>query len=184
MTCIRVRVSRIPLLSKWDSRSFGILRSAERYSLLPTFRYTLSVSSLRGSSCPRGITYPSVSGILIGLLGPWRWEPIGCTETSVRNYNILCWVKSQKRASVCYAFVHFVSGINEYSKERAIKSRRMRWAGHVAPMGESRDVYWELVGKPEGERSLRDPRRIWEDNIKMDPGSGMWGVWTGRAGSG
>ena len=51
---------------------------------------------------------------------------------------------------------------------RVIKSRRMRWAGHVAPMGEGRGVYRVLVGKPEGKRPLGRPRRRWEDNIRMD----------------
>jgi len=49
-----------------------------------------------------------------------------------------------------------------------IKSRRMRWAGHVVRMGERRCVYRVLVGKPEGKRPLGRPRRRWEDNIKMD----------------
>jgi len=51
---------------------------------------------------------------------------------------------------------------------RAIKPRIMRWAGHVACMGEGRGVYRVLVGKPEGNRPLRRPRRKREDNIKMD----------------
>jgi hypothetical protein len=51
---------------------------------------------------------------------------------------------------------------------RVIKSRRMRWAGHVAHMGEERGVYRVLVGRPEGKRPLGRPRRRWEDNIKMD----------------
>jgi len=51
---------------------------------------------------------------------------------------------------------------------RVIKSRRMRWAGHVECMGERRGVYMILVGKPEGKRPLGRPRRRWEDNIKMD----------------
>jgi hypothetical protein len=51
---------------------------------------------------------------------------------------------------------------------RMIKSRRMRWAGHVARMGEGRGVYRVLVGKPEVKRLLGRPRRRWEDNIKMD----------------
>ncbi|KAJ4445522.1 hypothetical protein ANN_12202 [Periplaneta americana] len=51
---------------------------------------------------------------------------------------------------------------------RDIKSRRLRWAGHVARMGESRNAYRVLVGRPEGKRLLRRPRRRWEDNIKMD----------------
>jgi hypothetical protein len=51
---------------------------------------------------------------------------------------------------------------------RIIKSRRMRWAGHVARMGEERNVYRLLVAKPEGKRPLRRPRRRWIHNIKMD----------------
>ena len=51
---------------------------------------------------------------------------------------------------------------------RVIKSRRMRWAGHVARMEEGRGVHKVLVGKPEGKRPLGGPRRRWEDNIKMD----------------
>ena len=51
---------------------------------------------------------------------------------------------------------------------RLIKSRRMRWAGHVARMGEGRGVHKVLVGKPEGKRPLGRPRRRWENNIKMD----------------
>jgi hypothetical protein len=49
-----------------------------------------------------------------------------------------------------------------------IKSRRMRWAGHVARMGEKRNAFRILVGKPERKRPLGRPRRRWVDNIKMD----------------
>jgi hypothetical protein len=51
---------------------------------------------------------------------------------------------------------------------RAIKSRRMRWAGHVARMDGIRDVHRVLVGKPEGKRLLERPRRRWEDNLRRD----------------
>jgi hypothetical protein len=51
---------------------------------------------------------------------------------------------------------------------RVIVSRRMRWAGHVARMGEGRAVYRVLAGRPEGKRSLGRPRRICENNIKVD----------------
>jgi hypothetical protein len=51
---------------------------------------------------------------------------------------------------------------------RVIKSRRMRWAGHVARIGEGRGVYRVLVGRPEGKRPLGRPRRRWKDNNKMD----------------
>ncbi|KAJ4444184.1 hypothetical protein ANN_05974 [Periplaneta americana] len=71
----------------------------------------------------------------------------------------------------------FVTGEREHISEtnnsspdiiRNIKPRRLRWAGHVARMGESRNAYRVLVGRPEGKRPLGRPRRRWEDNIKMD----------------
>jgi len=51
---------------------------------------------------------------------------------------------------------------------RVIKSRIMRWAGHVVRMGKGRGVYRVFVGNPEGRRPLGRPRRRWEDNIKID----------------
>ena len=51
---------------------------------------------------------------------------------------------------------------------RVVKSRIMRWAGHVARMGQGRGVHRVLMGKPERKRPLGIPRRRWEDNIKMD----------------
>jgi hypothetical protein len=51
---------------------------------------------------------------------------------------------------------------------RVVKSRSMRWAGHVARIGAEREVHRVLVGKPEGKRPLGRPRRIWEENIKTD----------------
>ena len=70
-------------------------------------------------------------------------------------------------------------GCNRYNEElsdlyplpnivQVVKSRRIKWAGHVERMGEERGVHRVLVGKPEGKRSLGRPRRRWEDNIKMD----------------
>jgi hypothetical protein len=67
--------------------------------------------------------------------------------------------------------LHNVELHNLYSSPdiiRQVKSRRMRWAGHVARMGEERNVYKVLVGKPEGKRPLGRPRRRWEDWIRMD----------------
>jgi transcription termination factor 2 len=62
---------------------------------------------------------------------------------------------------------------------QVVKSRRMRWAGHVARMGEERGVHRVFVGKLEGKRPLGRPRRRWKDNIKMDSqedggGRGDW----------
>jgi hypothetical protein len=57
---------------------------------------------------------------------------------------------------------------------RMIKSQRMSWAGHVARMGENRNAYTILVGKPEGKRPLARPRCMWVDNIKMDPREMRW----------
>jgi hypothetical protein len=58
---------------------------------------------------------------------------------------------------------------------RQIKSRRMRWAGHVARMGEGRNLYRVLVRKPEGRRPLGRSRRRWEGGIKMDLREIGWG---------
>jgi hypothetical protein len=58
---------------------------------------------------------------------------------------------------------------------RVIKSRRLRWAGHAARMGEERGAYRILVGRPEGRRPLGRPRHRWEDNIKMDIREVGWG---------
>ena len=66
---------------------------------------------------------------------------------------------------------------------RVIKSRRMRWAGHVARMGEERGAYRVLVGKPEGKTPLGRPRRRWVDNMRMElqeVGCG-YGDWIGLA---
>jgi len=62
---------------------------------------------------------------------------------------------------------------------RVVKSRRMRWAGHVARMGQGRGVHRVLLGKPEGRGPLGRPRRRWEDNIKterqeVEGGFGDW----------
>ena len=51
---------------------------------------------------------------------------------------------------------------------RVIKSRRLRWAGHVAKMEVDRSAFKILTGKPTGRRPLGRPRRRWEDNIRMD----------------
>jgi hypothetical protein len=61
---------------------------------------------------------------------------------------------------------------------RVVKSRRRRWVGHVARMGEGIGVHRVLVGKPDGKRPLRRPRRRWKDNNNMDfqemGGCGDW----------
>jgi hypothetical protein len=66
---------------------------------------------------------------------------------------------------------------------RVIKSRRMRWEGHVARMGKKGNTYRLLLGKPEGKRPLGRPRRRWVDNIRMDLGEVGWGdvAWIGLA---
>jgi hypothetical protein len=64
--------------------------------------------------------------------------------------------------------MNFTACILHRNIVRVIKTRRIRWAGHVARMGEGRGVYAVLVGRPEGKRPLGRPRRRWEDNIKLD----------------
>jgi hypothetical protein len=66
---------------------------------------------------------------------------------------------------------------------RMMKSRRMRWAGHVAGIREKRNIHRILVGKPQGKRSLERPNCRWVDNIEMDL---RWNgvIWSGSSGSG
>jgi hypothetical protein len=74
---------------------------------------------------------------------------------------------------LCFVFRRFQAQVSDIIRQ--IKSRRMRWAGHVARTGEGRNVYRVSVGKPEGERPLGWPRRGWEDGIKMDLRDIGWG---------
>jgi hypothetical protein len=62
---------------------------------------------------------------------------------------------------------------------RQLNSRRMRWAGHVARMGEGRNVYRVRMGNPGGKSPLERPRRRWENEVKMDLREIGWGVWSG-----
>jgi hypothetical protein len=76
-------------------------------------------------------------------------------------------VESSNRFSLVH--FHFLKiNFHKYIRLRMIKSRKMRWAGHVARMVARRNAYRLLVGKPEGRRPLGKPRRRWVDNIKMD----------------
>jgi len=79
---------------------------------------------------------------------------------------------SSKLFIYIYIYIHTHEELSDlYSLPNivpVVKSRRMKWAGHVARMGEGREVHRVLVGKPEGKRPLGRPRRKWEDNIKMD----------------
>jgi hypothetical protein len=95
------------------------------------------------------------------------------------------------RCTVQFIIILFNAGNNEELNDlyslpnivRVVKSRRMRWAGHMARMGEGRGVHRVLVGKPEGKKPLGRPRRRWEDNIKRDlqEVGGGFGDWMERA---
>jgi len=89
----------------------------------------------------------SENRVLRRIFGPRRDEVMGE------------WRKLHEGLDYLYSSPNFV---------RVIKSRRMRWAGHVAHMGKRRGVCRVLVRKSEGKRPLRRPRRRWENNIKMD----------------
>ena len=91
----------------------------------------------------------------------------------MRNYRVLRRVFGPKRDEVTREWrkLHNEKLSDLYSLPnivRVVKSRRMRWEGHLVRMGEGRGVHRVLVGKPEGKRPLGRPRRRREDNIKMD----------------
>jgi hypothetical protein len=86
------------------------------------------------------------------------------------------------------ALFKYLLGLTRHSEElrdlyslpsiiRVIKSRRMKWVGHVARMGENRNAHRLVVRKPEGKRPLGRPRRGWVDNIRMDRWDRV--MWTG-----
>jgi len=80
------------------------------------------------------------------------------------------WLTHSVIVATSCTFSHTISSYLYYSPNifRVIKSRRMRWAGHVVGMGERRGVYRVLVGKPEWKRPLGRSKLRWEDNIEMD----------------
>ncbi|KAJ4438220.1 hypothetical protein ANN_14159 [Periplaneta americana] len=107
--------------------------------------------------------------------------PIVLTRLSPCDYDLFTKVKEPLRGTRCNIrdeFIHAIGrsirNINEDGRADGVRrlpniwQKSLRWAGHVACMGESRNAYRVLVGRPEGNRSLGRPRRRWEDNIKMD----------------
>jgi hypothetical protein len=107
------------------------------------------------------------------LYGCETWGLILREENRLREYRVLRRIFGPKRCEVTgeWRKLHSEELHILYSSPniiRQIKSRRMRWAGHVAHIGEERNVYRTLMGKPEGKRPLERPRHRWEDGIRMD----------------
>jgi hypothetical protein len=109
------------------------------------------------------------------LYGCETWSLTVREEYKLRVFEnrVLRRIFGPKRAGVTggWRYLHNVELHNLYSSPsiiRIIKSRTMRWTGHVARMVEERNLYGLLVGKPKVKRPLGRPRRRWIDNIKMD----------------
>jgi hypothetical protein len=116
------------------------------------------------------------------LYGCETWSVILREEHRVRVFEnrVLRRIFGPKRDEVTAEWRKLHSGElhNLYSSSdiiRQIKSKRMRWVGHVTRVGEGRNVYRVLVGKPKGKRPLERPRHRWEDGIKMDLKEIGWG---------
>jgi len=111
----------------------------------------------------------------VGLFGCETWSLTLREERRLRVFEkrVLRRIFGPKRDEVTgeWRTLHNEELNDPYSSPNivwVIKSRRIRWAEHVARMGERRGLYRVLVGKPEGKRPLGRPRRRWEENIKMD----------------
>jgi hypothetical protein len=102
--------------------------------------------------------------------------PLQLCFVKIFHYLLLTYVTGEWRK------LHYGKLRNLYSLPdiiRQIKSRRMKWAGNVACMGEERKVYRGLVGNPEGRRPLGRTKRRWKDGFKMDLTETGCGVWSG-----
>ena len=110
---------------------------------------------------------------------PKRWMQTSSLNSQwvAFDYAILCLVSAVQEQY--YRYPPTISLLLNYFEALVVKSRRMRWAGHVARMGEERGVYRVLVGKPEGRRPLGRPRRRWMDNISRISSRWDVGIWTG-----
>ena len=89
----------------------------------------------------------------------------GRPQMAIWRMRIACWMTTATHTQSEYETII-----------RVMKSRRLRWAGHVACMGGRRSAYMVLVGTPEGKRPLGRSRRRWENNIKMDLQEERWRV--------
>jgi hypothetical protein len=133
-----------------------------------------------GNAC-----YHSVHSLRAVFYGCETWSLTLREEHRLRVFenSVLSGIFGPKRDEVTGEWRNLHNGElhNFYSSPdmSQIKSRRMRWAGHVARMGEGRNVYRVLVGKRVGKRPLGRPRRRWEDGIKKDLRDIGWGVWSG-----
>ena len=94
------------------------------------------------------------------MLKAWPLQHCSCVGfKKLINFRVFSYKLHNEELSDLYSLPNIL---------QVVKSRRMRWAGHVARMGEERGVHRVLVRKPEEKRPLERPRRRWEDNIKMD----------------
>jgi hypothetical protein len=130
----------------------------------------LSVQTVAGDgNCLfRSVNYMCIQGTLLLTATVTRWNFNGRYANVIYFFLQWIWYLGLQQELPMYSYPDII---------RQVKSRRMRWAGHVARMGEERRVHKILVGKPEGKWPLGRPRRRWEHGIRMDlRETGFWGV--------
>jgi hypothetical protein len=155
-------------------KTWFLLKSSVFY-ILEVCAYTMSNTHVKWVYCHHGMARPRVADRGDGLQ-IWRVAAniLNKQSRTADNENrVLRRIFGHKRDEVMgeWRKLHNEERHNLYSSPdiiRQVKSRRMRWAGHVSHMGEEKKVYKVLVGKPEGKRPLGRPRRRWEDGIRMD----------------
>jgi len=133
-----------------------------------SFVFQFAIQNIKKTKIYRTMILPDV------LCGCETWSPTLREERGLRVFERVLWrIFGPKRDEVTgeWRKLHNEELNDLYSSPsnfRVIKSRRMRWVGHLARVGEGRGVYRVLVWKPDEKRPLGRPRRRWEDNIRMD----------------
>ncbi|KAJ4447219.1 hypothetical protein ANN_09221 [Periplaneta americana] len=172
--CLNTDLNRCIIDLRTRSQTPGILRMSSEHA---TIRFEGIPNQAPETNKPmilNGPTSRNREGWLLKRLRAELLQTICCAPNRswpsviVQQDNTRQHFQSQKGADGRHTLLSIPDGRLLRHRMQTLIPRRLKWAGHVARMGESKIAYRVLVGRPEGKRPLGRPRRRWEDNIKMD----------------